>query len=88
MRGPGVRVSGNVVRTEVRLLTEEVDMKRKETAVEADRRSFLKLAGLGAVASSATLVAGEASVEQALPETAAGYRETDHVKTFYKSARF
>jgi hypothetical protein len=40
-------------------------MKRKETAVEADRRSFLKLAGLGAVAGSATLVAGEASACEA-----------------------
>ncbi|WP_029056789.1 twin-arginine translocation signal domain-containing protein [Stappia stellulata] len=63
-------------------------MRRKDTAVEADRRSFLKLAGLGAVAGSATLVAGEAVADEALPETAAGYRETEHVKTFYKSARF
>lgn len=63
-------------------------MKRKDTAIEADRRSFLKLAGLGAVAGSATLVAGEAQAEAPLSETAAGYRETEHVKTFYDTARF
>ncbi|WP_349360402.1 twin-arginine translocation signal domain-containing protein [Stappia sp.] len=64
-------------------------MKRKDTAAEADRRSFLKLAGLGAVAGSATLVTGgRAEAAEVVSETAAGYRETDHVKTFYASARF
>ncbi|WP_428696631.1 twin-arginine translocation signal domain-containing protein [Stappia sp.] len=63
-------------------------MKRKDTAIEADRRSFLKLAGLGAVAGSATLVTGEAQAAAPVSETAAGYRETEHVKTFYDTARF
>ena len=63
-------------------------MTRKDTAIEADRRSFLKLAGLGAVAGSATLVAGEAQAAAPVSETAVGYRETEHVKTFYDTARF
>lgn len=57
--------------------------------VETDRRSFLKLAGLGSVAGGAALVAGtdKAQAAAAAP-SGSGYRETDHVKTFYQSARF
>jgi hypothetical protein len=64
-------------------------MKRKDTAVEADRRSFLKLAGLGVVAAPAALVAGE-KAEAAAPtsKTAAGYRETEHVKRVYETSSF
>lgn len=55
-----------------------------------DRRSFLKLAGLGTVAGGVALVAGEETAEAATAKTSKGlgYRETDHVKTFYKTARF
>lgn len=63
-------------------------MRRKDTAIEADRRSFLKLAGLGAVASGAALVTGEAEAVEADKATGSGYRETEHVKTFYDTARF
>ncbi|MBA5776610.1 twin-arginine translocation signal domain-containing protein [Stappia sp. F7233] len=64
------------------------DRVRDDGKVEADRRSFLKLAGLGAVASGATIVAGEAAAVEASSQKASGYRETEHVKTFYKTARF
>lgn len=71
---------------------EETGMTRKdkghEAAIEADRRGFLKLAGLGAVAGSATLAGGAAQAAETPSETAAGYRETEHVKAFYASARF
>ncbi|MCB1473147.1 MAG: twin-arginine translocation signal domain-containing protein [Rhodobiaceae bacterium] len=55
-----------------------------------DRRSFLKLAGMGSVAGGAALVAGtEKATAEAPGKTAAsGYRETEQVKTFYATARF
>ena len=59
-------------------------------STKAERRAFLKFAGLGGVAGGAALVTG-APAEAAITEddtTGAGYRETDHVRTFYKSARF
>jgi hypothetical protein len=65
-------------------------MADKNTKTEADRRSFLKFAGLGSIASGVTLL----SAEQAQANEAAdggarsGYAETDHVKAFYRSARF
>ena len=61
----------------------------KGKAAASDRRDFLKLAGLGAVAGGATLIAGKrAEAAAKTSPTAAGYRETDHVKRFYKTARF
>ncbi len=67
-------------------------MTEKLENVKADRRGFLKIAGIGAVASGAALVTGKeasASVGGVDPKTGdAGYQETEHVKTFYKSARF
>jgi hypothetical protein len=65
-------------------------MADKKSTVEADRRSFLKLAGLGGVAGSVTLLAGE-TAEAAETSTSAvrsGYVETEHVKAFYRTARF
>ena len=65
-------------------------MKNQADDRKSDRRNFLKLAGLGGVAGGAALVSGK-TVEAAEPETprpGTGYAETDHVKAFYKSARF
>lgn len=64
-------------------------MKAENEKVKTDRRGFLKFAGLGTVASGAALVTGKPA-EAAEPDTldAGGYKETDHVKTFYHSARF
>ena len=57
--------------------------------VETDRRGFLKLAGLGTVAGGAAIASSVAPAEadQAVDKTS-GYRETDHVRTFYESTRF
>lgn len=61
---------------------------RDDGKIESDRRGFLKLAGLGVVAGGASVVAGEASAADAAAQKTTGYRETEHVKTFYKTARF
>ena len=64
-------------------------MSEKAEKLKTDRRGFLKFAGLGAVAGGATLAAGEvASAETAVHPENSGYRETDHVRTFYDLARF
>lgn len=63
-------------------------MSKKQEKVE-DRRNFLKLASLGTVLGGAVAVSGT-SVQAATPveETKSGYRETDHVNSFYESTRF
>ncbi len=65
-------------------------MKAKCDRVKADRRSFLKLAGAGAVTGGAVLVGGKgvAEASTAADETGRLYKETDHIKTYYKLARF
>lgn len=54
-----------------------------------ERRDFLKLATLGTVLGGAAMTTGGA-VNAAAPaeNRGSGYRETDHVKTYYKLARF
>ena len=57
-----------------------------------DRRAFLKLAGLGSVAGGVAL--GARAVEAAdapapgTEKNGLGYRETEHVRTIYRLARF
>lgn len=64
-------------------------MSKTETDIGTDRRSFLKLAGLGTVAGGAALVSGGKSAEAAeSAKSETGYRETDHVKAYYDLARF
>ncbi|MEM8554074.1 MAG: twin-arginine translocation signal domain-containing protein [Pseudomonadota bacterium] len=61
----------------------------KDTQTDPNRRGFLTLAGLGATASGAALVTGETA--EAATDVAAdsdGYRETDHVRAYYTTARF
>ena len=54
------------------------------------RRDFLKLSGVAAATGGAALaVSGtEAEASETLQSASTGYRETEHVKTFYKLARF
>ncbi len=61
---------------------------RDEKSV-AERRDFLKLATLGTVLGGAAMAAG-GSAQSATAEKSEsrGYRETDHVKTYYDLARF
>ena len=62
---------------------------KQDNQSPTDRRSFLKLAGLGTVgtvaaaASTVTATAGELT-----PAKTDGYRETEHVKRVYDLARF
>lgn len=58
--------------------------------VDADRRSVLKLLGVGSVGTVAVAVSGAcaAGAEETKPAEAGGYRETEHVKTYYDRARF
>lgn len=58
---------------------------------KADRRDFLKMASLGTIAAGATVLSSGNKLQAAEPETdqsKTGYQETEHVKAFYKSARF
>lgn len=61
------------------------------TKSEKSRRDFLKAAGAtGAAAGVAAVALSGKSVEAATPDNGqrAGYRETEHVKTYYELARF
>jgi len=64
-------------------------MKETKKKVDPDRRSFLKLAGVGTVVGGAALAAssttGEAREEASKDSL---YSETDHIRTYYRLARF
>lgn len=64
-------------------------MADRKDKSKSDRRNFLKLAGMGTVTGGVAMALGKAPVEasEATP-SGASYRETEHVKTFYKTARF
>jgi hypothetical protein len=69
-------------------LEEKMESKNKKDKV-ADRRDFLKRSAVSVAAAGAVAVAGKtASASEVEAPTGAGYRETDHVKAFYASARF
>ena len=62
---------------------------KKEKKGVDDRRDFLKKAALSVAAAGTSAVASmSASDYEALDTSGTGYRVTDHVKAFYKSARF
>jgi hypothetical protein len=64
-------------------------MSEEKNKTEPDRRGFLKLASLGSVAGGAALIAGKpVKAEAGQAVKGAGYRESEHVRAFYKSARF
>ncbi len=57
----------------------------------ADRRSFLKLAGasvVGGGAAAIATVAGTGAAEAEAAKPGGLYRETEHVSTYYKLAKF
>lgn len=64
--------------------------EKKPSAPVEDRRSFLKLAGLGAVTTGAVMASGCTSYAEGATVKAPGkgYQETDHVKTYYDLTRF
>ena len=64
-------------------------MKQKHEKADTDRRSFLKLASIGAAASgvaAATSVTAQAA--EPAPTGNGQYRESEHVKRVYELARF
>ena len=63
-------------------------MNKKESNL--DRRNFLKGAGLaiGAAGAVSTVAATEAVATTEATTEHAGYRETEHVRTYYDLARF
>lgn len=65
-------------------------MTAKSDRANADRRSFLKLAGAGAVTGGAVLVGGKGVAEASTTADENGrlYKQTDHIKTYYDLARF
>ncbi|MGI9510451.1 MAG: twin-arginine translocation signal domain-containing protein [Geminicoccaceae bacterium] len=65
-----------------------MDKNQKPTA--AKRRDFLKIASVGAVSGAAAAALGATSPAEAetVSDSAAGYRETAHVKQAYDLARF
>lgn len=69
-------------------------MKTKATEAGVDRRGFLNSLGAGAAGTAAT-VAGVAAVpttsgaaENAADKVKTRYRETDHVKAYYRTNRY
>ena len=64
-------------------------MADRKVKSKSDRRNFLKLAGIGTVTSGVAMALGKAPVKasEATPK-GSSYRETEHVKTFYETARF
>lgn len=65
-------------------------MKKDQEATGAKRRDLLKLAGLGGISAVAAAAAAAAPAEakEEPSRTAAGYRETPHVKKAYQLSRF
>ena len=65
-----------------------MESKKKEVAPE-ERRDFLKRSAVSVAAAGAVAVVGKAATaDEPVVPSGAGYRETDHVKAFYNSARF
>lgn len=65
-------------------------MKSRRDSQNVARRDLLKLAGLGGVAGAAAMAApgGEAGAAVEEGRKASGYRETEHVRTYYELAKF
>lgn len=55
-----------------------------------DRRSVLKMLGIGTVGGAAVAAGGESAAAEVAATTSdtGGYRESEHVKTYYDRARF
>jgi hypothetical protein len=65
--------------------------KVPESKPDPSRRSFLKAAPLGAlaaVAGGAEAKPEMAPVEAAKPDVKRGYHETEHIRTYYKTAAY
>jgi len=65
-------------------------MKTRKEKQRVARRDLLKLAGLGSVAGAAAIAksAGKAEAAAEVDAKSSGYRETEHVRTYYDLAKF
>ena len=65
-------------------------MNNNENKAKVARRDFLRVLGAGAAATAATPLATEARAdsENNDEKRKARYKETDHVKTFYRVNRY
>lgn len=65
-------------------------MGDKKNDIRSDRRDFLRLAGFGATAGAVAVATGASAGEAEAAESGsgAGYRETAHVRQYYKLASF
>ncbi len=65
-------------------------MGEKKSDTRSDRRDFLRLAGLGATAGAVAVATGASTgeAEAGEPGAGSGYRETAHIKQYYKLASF
>lgn len=69
--------------------TEETTMSQKNKDAGLDRRNFFKALGAGATAAVAPVaVTPAAAVDPGKEETKARYRESEHVKDFYRVNRY
>lgn len=64
-------------------------MSEHKTKPAVDRRSFFKAIGAGAaVAATPAAIAPAQAMDPGKDEKAARYRESDHVKAFYRTNRY
>lgn len=70
-------------------------MKPKNNDAKLDRRNMLKSIGTGALGTAAAVVGGSVAAptaaeaaESAADRIKARYKETDHVKAFYRTNRY
>ncbi len=65
-------------------------MKTTEDSQKVARRDLLKLAGLGGVTGAALMASstGKAGATVEAGRKDSGYRETEHVRTYYELAKF
>jgi hypothetical protein len=64
--------------------------KKKERGADTSRRDFLRIAGIGTVTGGAALAVGAkpAAATETRADGSLGYRETEHIRTYYKLAGF
>ncbi len=68
---------------------EETTMSQQSREAGLDRRNFFKALGAGATAAVAPVaVTPAAAVDPGKDETKSRYRESDHVKAYYRTNRY
>ena len=73
------------------MTTENQQDKTAEPIPDPSRRNFLRTAPLGALAAVAAGAEAKpeiAPVEAAKPDVKRGYHETEHIRTYYKTAAY